>query len=205
MTGLWAAEAKTKPFIGGSANREQIYKVYDPSSNEVKGVWTHLGTQLGFVFGHKAFSQDVKIKPPRHNKVRTVSGKTISIHVHRMRSSIKANRLHCWTTTALEKDTTSYYFHCTLPMSGFHSSPITSSNDSNLSCCTCGSSKMADTCGRNRMVSQRYRVKGSRRHMVFASIQILPISVPFHLFLGAEAKTFGPSSFHWMSQLKFWP
>ena len=28
-----------------------------------------------------------------------------------------------------------------LPLFGFHSSPITSSNDSNLSCCTCGSSK----------------------------------------------------------------
>lgn len=67
-----------------------------------------------------------------------------------------------------------------LSLSDFHSSPITSSNDSSLSCCTCGSSKNGSHMWEKSDAVTEIQCE---RVSVPRGIQTLPISVHFQLTL----------------------
>lgn len=81
-------------------------------------------------------------------KIASESVKTdtlISIPAFRMSAKIVAptDQIICHCCCSLQKDAANCYYHSNPPppLGGFHSSPITSSNDSNLSPRTCGLSK----------------------------------------------------------------
>lgn len=108
------------------------------------------------------------------------------------------------------KDTESYYYDSALPLSGFHSSPITSSNDSNLSCCTVTtwfiSKWQTDVCVclEGGIGCCQRDTKLRERISVPHKIQILPISVQFQLGLKQifrKASEADVNSLHHMPQL----
>ena len=133
---------------------------------------------------------------------------------------MSASRLQCetvvsegqitWYFLALrlqhhKKDTESYYYASALPLSlslfDFHSSPITSSNDSSLSCCTCGSSKNGSHMWEK---SDAVTEIQSERVSVPRGIQTLPISVHFQLtleFIFRRGNGADVNSLHHMPQL----
>lgn len=130
-----------------SANRDAMKKTFEPSDRahlKVKGMHTHTVSSET-----KSLLREKKIRPLYHNNGRTVT-KTKTLHSERWVYVVSSRRL--WfhqdrlhgagtATTAQEKtreDTESYYYDSAPPplLSGFHSSPITSSNDSNVSRCT---------------------------------------------------------------------
>lgn len=88
-----------------------------------------------------------------------------------------------------------------LSLFDFHSSPITSSNDSSLSCCTCGSSKNGSHMWEK---SDAVTEIQSERVSVPRGIQTLPISVHFQLtleFIFRRGNGADVNSLHHMPQL----
>lgn len=137
MTGLRAAEAETNPFIWKECKESKVKKEK----------CTILQTRRGKVYVGRRRCVCLLVQNET-SKIVSESVKTdtlISIPAFRMSAKIVAptDQIICHCCCSLQRDTANCYYHSNPPHSlgGFHSSPITSSNDSNLSSRTCGLSK----------------------------------------------------------------
>lgn len=207
-----------------SANRDPIKKTFEPS-DKVKGMYTHTHIQ-NLSLETKHLFIEKRIRALHHNNGCIVTKNRYYIQCQFWDGYKLSPVRDCgfrrtdYMVLALQlqynkkrKDTESYYYDSALLLSGFHSSPITSSNDSNLSCCRVTtwfiSKWQTDVCvcvwgeigccQRDTKLRERISVP----HNIH-KIQILPISVQFQLGLKhifRKASEADVNSLHHMPQL----
>lgn len=205
MTGLEPAEAKTNPtsFIWRERKQwsdwkslwtfRQCLERWKVCAHTHKHTCTHTGW---FVFRKQSTSSGKgKNKAPAPQQwVHCVTKKRHYIQCQCLRmkmsclqceTAVQRDGLHGIGTAATALQKRKRYRNLLLRLSppslkGFHSSPITSSNDSNLSCCTCGSSKNGRHMWEKPDAITETQGEGFLRHTIFTRSKCFPSLLTFN-------------------------